>query len=184
MAICFARFWTLKHGCLEAAKQPLFGGNLWKGIGDHVELLSELAAKKPRIPAVYRAVQDLKQRFEALPSSGAEWIRGLPTLDLAAVILEEKLADRDLPEEIRWWISEFSVRVGSLIRMVSNLAPWLSPEFAAIWDAIDRAHRPDLKSLTVESAAWTLQNLDEHLARSRAAKNLRTRRALLCRICA
>ena len=164
--------WTLKHGCLEAAKQPLFGENLWKGIGDHVELLSELAAKKPRIPAVYRAVQDLKQRFEALPSNGAEWIRGLPTLDLAAVILEEKLADRDLPEEIRWWISEFSVRVGSLIRMVSNLAPWLSPEFAAIWDAIDRAHRPDLKSLTVESAAWTLQNLDEHLASLAGSKKL------------
>jgi cyclic beta-1,2-glucan synthetase len=157
-------FWTLKHGCLEAAKQPLFGENLWKGVRDYVELLSELAAKKPRIPAVYRAVQDLKQRFEALPSDGSEWIRGLSTLDLAAVILEEKLADRDLPEEIRWWISEFSVRVGSLIRMVSNLAPWLSPEFEAIWVAIDRAHRPELKSLTVESAARMLQTLDEHLA--------------------
>jgi cyclic beta-1,2-glucan synthetase len=155
--------WTLKHGCLEAAKQPLFGENQWKGIRDYVELLTELAGKKPRIPAVYRAVQDLKQRFEALPSSGAEWIRGLSTLDLAAVILEEKLADRDLPEEIRWWISEFAVRVGSLIRMVANLAPWLSPEAEAVWNLIDAAHQPDLKSFTLESAPRVIQNLDEHL---------------------
>jgi len=155
--------WTLKHGCLEAAKQPLFGENQWKGIRDYVELLTELAGKKPRIPAVYRAVQDLKQRFEALPSSGAEWINGLSTLDLAAVILEEKLADRDLPEEIRWWIGEFAVRVGSLIRMVANLAPWLSPEAEAVWNLIDQAHRPDLKSFTLESAPRTLQALDEHL---------------------
>ena len=155
--------WTLKHGCLEAAKQPLFGDNLWKGIRDYVELLSELAGKKPRIPALYRAVQDLKQRFEALPSSGGQWIKGLPTLDLAAVILEEKLADRDLPEEIRWWISEFSVRVGSLMRMVSNLAPWLSPEFEPAWNSLEPAQQPDLKSLTVESAPRLLQNLDEQL---------------------
>ncbi len=155
--------WTLKHGCLEAAKQPLFGENLWQGIRDHVDLLAELAAKKPRIPALYRAMVDLKQRFEALPSGGTEWIKTLSTLDLDAVILEEKVADSELPQEIRWWVSEFSVRVGSLIRMVANLAPWLAPEFESVWNSLDRAAKPDLRFLTIESAPLVLESLEEKL---------------------
>ena len=155
--------WTLKHGCLEAAQQPLFGENLWHGIRDHVNLLAELAAKKPRIPALYRAVNDLKQRFEDLPAGSAAWIRTLATLDLDAVILEEKVADSELPHEIRWWVSEFSIRVGSLIRMARNLAPWLAPEFDSVWNLLDRAHRPELRYLTVESAPFVLESLDERL---------------------
>jgi len=155
--------WTLKHGCLEAAKQPLFGENLWQGIRDHVNLLAELAAKKPRIPVLYRAMVDLKQRFEALPSGGTEWIKTLSTLDLDAVILEEKVADSELPQEIRWWVSEFSVRVGSLIRMVANLAPWLAPEFESVWNFLDRAAKPDLRYLTIESAPLVLESLEEKL---------------------
>jgi cyclic beta-1,2-glucan synthetase len=155
--------WTLKHGCLEAAKQALFGENLWHGIRDHVNLLAELAAKKPRIPALYRAMSDLKQRFEALPSDGIEWIKTLSTLDLDAVILEEKVADSELPQEIRWWVSEFSVRVGSLIRMVANLAPWLAPEFESVWNLLDRAAKPDLRYLTIESAPLVLESLEEKL---------------------
>lgn len=155
--------WTLKHGCIEAAQRPLFGGNLWKGIHDHVELLAELAAKKPRIPAFYRAMIDLKQRFEALPAAGTEWIRALPTLDLDAVILEEKVADCDLPHEIRWWVSEFSVRVGSLLRMVANLAPWLAPEFEPVWHSLDSAHKPDLRYLSVATGRVVLETLDEQL---------------------
>jgi cyclic beta-1,2-glucan synthetase len=155
--------WTLKHGCLEAAKQPLFGENLWQGIRDHVNLLAELATKKPRIPALHRATSDLKQRFEALPSGGTEWIKTLSTLDLDAVILEEKVADSELPQEIRWWVSEFSVRVGSLIRMVANLAPWLAPEFESVWNSLERAAKPDLRCLTIESAPLVLESLEEKL---------------------
>jgi len=172
--------WTLKHGCLEAAKQPLFGENLWQGIRDHVNLLSELAAKKPRIPVFYRAVCDLKQRFEALPSGGTEWIKVLSTLDLDAVILEEKVADSELPQELRWWVSEFSVRVGSLIRMVANLAPWLAPEFESVWNLMDRAAKPDLRYLTIESGPLVLESLEEKLQglSSCSALNNETRAAL------
>ena len=86
-------------------------------------------------------MQDLKQRFEALPLGGTEWIKRLSTLDLDAVILEEKVADSELPQEIRWWVSEFSVRVGSLIRMVANLAPWLAPEFESVSECVGVAPR-------------------------------------------
>ena len=136
--------WTLKHGCLEAAKQPLFGESC-AGDSRSRQLLAELAAKKPRISALYRAMVDLKQRFEALPSGGTEWIKTLSTLDLDAVILEEKVADSELPQEIRWWVSEFSVRVGSLIRMVANLAPWLAPEFESVSNLSECAQKPDLR---------------------------------------
>ena len=157
-------FWTLKHGCTEIAQQALFGEHLWQGIRDHVNLLSELAMKRPRIPAFYRAMVDLKQRFEALPSDGDAWIRALPTLDLDAVILEEKVGDCDLPHEIRWWVNEFSVRVGSLIRMVTNFAPWMGVEFECVWNRLDRAQKIDLKHLSLASGPSALEALQQNLA--------------------
>ncbi len=155
--------WTLKHGCFEATQHPVFRENSWQGIRDHVNLLAELASKRPRIKAFYRAVSDLKQRFEALPCRGTSWIRALPTLDLDAVILDEKLADVELPSDVRWWVNEFSIRVGSLIRMTTNLAPWLAQEFEPILEHVAAADRPDLRHLTIAAAPRALASLDEKL---------------------
>ncbi|MGC1833427.1 MAG: hypothetical protein WA714_10235, partial [Candidatus Acidiferrales bacterium] len=55
--------WTLKQGCLDAIKQPLFRPNLWQGILDNVDLLIELLSAEKDGTEVLSAARVLRQQI-------------------------------------------------------------------------------------------------------------------------
>jgi len=142
-------YWTLKHGCLEAIKQPLFRPILWRGIQDFADLLVELASSS-QDSGVVSAAKDLRERVRELSGPEMNRFRALPALEIDIAIFLEKLSKRDVSSEIAWWAHELSLRIASLKDLLEAFAPWLLEQSGA--ESLREA--PDwnfIENLTLES---------------------------------
>lgn len=143
--------WTLKHGCLEIQKQPLLRPAIWEGIRDHVDLLTELAAKA-QVDTDFRAsVHRLKQQADELFPNGLDRLDGLRTFASEVMRLRNSLAASTVDQEVIWWTKELSLRVAGLLQTLDNLTPWLDSHYlmAASLTELDVARLS--AELTIES---------------------------------
>jgi cyclic beta-1,2-glucan synthetase len=154
--------WTLKQGCLELRKQPIFRPVLWRGIHDIVDLLMELAAQSEN-PDVISSTTDLSQRVRELSGPELNRFEVIAALEIDATIYLEKVAERDANDDIAWWAQELSHRVSRLKVMVEDFAPWLLHEFQSkdFAKGIDGAI---LSKLTPESAPGAYARISAQLA--------------------
>jgi hypothetical protein len=82
---------TLKQGCLDIGTRPIFRGELWQGIRDHLDLVTELVGKNEYPNDAGLSLRSLTQRLEMLGEETLVWLRALPELEKEASILEFRL---------------------------------------------------------------------------------------------
>jgi len=161
--------WTLKQGCLELNRQPLFRAVLWRGIRDHVSLLDEIA-RAAAVPAdAVRAIEGLRQRMDSLGEESAAWIRDLPALEQMALEVEGTLANRGAEiEELEWWAAETSARLRAVRNTVESFTPWLLPVHRKVFRQLEaEPEKPEkgVEHLTLEALPPVLADLDAKLQR-------------------
>ena len=121
--------WTLKQGCLDMIKQPLFRPALWESLRDHADVLAEAARQDPASRDLVPDILELKEATERLDPADLAQIEELRALEIEALIVFNRIAKSNGNQEISWWGRELSQRVTSLLRMTETLAPWLDSQF-------------------------------------------------------
>lgn len=134
--------WTLKQGCLETMREPLFRRVLLQGLSDHLETANDLLPQSGTSGGVL-LIERLKQKIKTV-SSADNWPDALPSIAAEASALEQELSGAGLPEEAVWWTHELSLRIAALQQMVYDFAPWLLPTFAQF-----RHHFADLLKMKI-----------------------------------
>jgi hypothetical protein len=117
--------WTLKQGCLDAIKQPLFRPNLWQGILDNVDLLIELLSAEKVGAEVLSAARVLREQIVAIAGPDLKRFDRLSALEVDVAVFIQALSKSDPSSEVASWVRELSSRVSNLTDMVWDFAPWL-----------------------------------------------------------
>jgi cyclic beta-1,2-glucan synthetase len=152
---------TLKQGCLEIGGQPLFRGELWQGIRDHVELVTALAGKIAYPNDAAASIRSLTQRLETLGEDALVWLRALPELEKEASTLAFRLYARlERDEELRWWVLEMLRRLQSVRSMTEALAPWVLPEYRELCEHCELQLEVGLPGLTLDALPAFMADLD------------------------
>jgi len=117
-----ASLWTLQQGSLRLLEQPLLNAELAKGLLDHLYLLTTLGALHRR-------------KFTLLEKdlAGNGWLPSIlsSSQDVLADV-DSKASSSTNAAEARWFEQRSNDRVQQLLQTVTQYAPWLSPEFAAL----------------------------------------------------
>jgi cyclic beta-1,2-glucan synthetase len=117
-----ASLWTLQQGCLDRLHRPVVQPCLTEGFVDFLRALGS-AHLFPR---------KLISAFEK--QNGTDrWLQAV--LDLPDEILQKAsqiAAETKKAANSRWLVQEAATRVRSIRRLVTDYAPWLVPEFAAL----------------------------------------------------
>ncbi len=144
-----ASLWTLKQGCLEAARQPIFRPALWRGIHDIADLMVELVGSGNN-PLLARA-RDLSQRVRELAGPDRNRFDVIPGLEIDVAIFAEKVSRYGASAEVSWWTHELELRVANLKQLVETMAPWLAPPFRDFPMVRSSGIKNILEKLTLES---------------------------------
>ena len=165
-----ASLWTLKQSCLGLASEPLLSKNLWQGIRDHIQLLSDLS-QEPAVPTETRtAILDLSAFAEPLKDDASLWIGALPWLEQQIQRIESvlgKSARFSAPTETRpapdlaWWAGETAARLRGVRDQVENLIPWALPEFLPFF-----SHVAPIERITLGSLPSALGDVENQVAES------------------
>jgi hypothetical protein len=155
--------WTMKQGCLEALREPIFRAELWRGVADHLEMIADsLATERLGHPAS-ALVKDMRGRIKALATSAPEWAEALPTLERDVVALEKKLS-QEIPGESAWWAHELCLRITHLESLFYDFAPWMTAQFAKYTQTREIQNILASERMTVESLPRLCTALDAKLA--------------------
>lgn len=157
--------WTLKQGCLEMAKSPLFRRHLWEGIQDHVVLIIEMIVEEKDNQQVMAALEHMQQQLSVL-LSGSEPLEFdiLPILSSDLEAVQRSLSEYGVSDDIRWWVDELSKRVANVCQMVKDFAPWMLPEFVKVREIAEIDSLIRLSEITLESAPNRLREMDAIMA--------------------
>jgi cyclic beta-1,2-glucan synthetase len=174
-----ASLWTLKHGCLDAVKQPVFRPVLWRGIHDLVDLLVELAAPSGSAELI-SATNDLCQRVRELSGPEMNRFDVLPALEIDVAIFVGKISKYAVSAEVNWWAHELSLRVASLKHLVEELAPWLLVPFSSVDQSLGIVNWRFLGSLTLETLPRVYEEVRAELQPVAGNRENAEGRDLLC----
>jgi len=117
-----ASFWTLKEGCLNQLKKPLFPPGLADGLWDHLRVLSDL-----------RAFPKKQITFLEDEVSGDDWLQSLLALPGAAIAgVHKKSVPAKSEVDVQWFEEQARLRLENLCGNVRQYAPWLLPEFTSL----------------------------------------------------
>ncbi len=144
--------WTLKHGCLEAMKAPIFQETLWRGLEDHLDLVAEFLPKERKNERITARIEEMKLRTHSKVSGDAMWLDLVRSLEVDVAMLEMELSEAKIAEEGRWWAHELSLRLHHLGKLVQDFTPWLLPEVAKYLRAFEISNDASINGLTLESA--------------------------------
>jgi len=139
--------WTLKQGCLDAIKQPLFRPNLWQGILDHTDLLIELLAAENASREILSAARVLRQQIVALAGPDLNRFDRLSALEVDVAVFQQAVSKYQVSGQVSSAIRELASRVSSLTEMVWDFAPWLHGKLKT-----SVSFSGELTALTLDSA--------------------------------
>ncbi|MFL6463047.1 MAG: glucoamylase family protein [Bryobacteraceae bacterium] len=141
-----ASLWSLKQGCLELLREPVFRQNTLSGLGDHYTIVGGKGAL-----AEFKRI-----------SAGRDPATWLPLL----------FGDSD-PHSIpsnsagsngqAWWSAELRNRILALQKEVRDFAPWLQPEFKPLREISNFELDLSLNSLIPGKAESFYRELDRKL---------------------
>jgi cyclic beta-1,2-glucan synthetase len=156
--------WTLKQGCLELSRRPIFRAALWRGIRDHLNVLDEMARAGAAPEEAVRALERLRAAAEPLQEESAAWMRELPALEQMALELEATLVNGGPGiEELRCWAAETSERLRRVREMLGSFAPWLLPANGKLFAQLELGPEQSVERLTLDSLPSALADLDARL---------------------
>jgi cyclic beta-1,2-glucan synthetase len=155
--------WTLKHGCAEAMKAPIFQEVFWRGLEDHLDIVAEFLPKERKNERIIARIEEMKLRTQSKVSGDAMWLDVVRGLEVDVAMLEMELAEGGVAEEGRWWAHELSLRLHHLGKMVQDFTPWLLPEVAKYLRAFEISHDVPISGLTLDSARKANVDLQERM---------------------
>lgn len=165
-----ASLWTLKQSCLGLAHQPLLSRNLWQGIRDHLQLLSDVS-QETLVPSEARtAIGELVASAEPLKDDAAAWIGALPWLEqqiqwIEAITRKEATnspaANPPLAADLAWWAGETAARLRGIRDQVESLIPWALPLYLPYFYPV-----ATLEEITLASLPSALRAVENHVAES------------------
>jgi cyclic beta-1,2-glucan synthetase len=133
-----ASLWTLQQGCLDLLTRPVLLATAAEGFLDHLRILVGLRAFSPKRFSVLQ--KEIKKK---------DWLQYL--LNLADPFDEErqKSDQSKLSTDAQWFGDQAQSRIEGARQTVRSYAPWLLPEFAALWEhlAVKSSSTPDLPAL-------------------------------------
>jgi len=143
--------WTLKQGCQEMIKQPLFRPALWEALRDHADVLAEAVTQDSASGELVSGILELKQETERLVPADLRQIEELRALEIDALIAFNRIAKERGNEVICRWGRELSQRVTNLLRTMEIFAPWLDAQFEGSFRLSDSEARLFQRELSLES---------------------------------
>lgn len=155
--------WTMKQGCLEAIREPIFRPELWRGVLDHLETIEDLLASERLGHPANTLVKEMKGRIKALGSSASHWAEVLPALERDAVALEKKLS-QEVQAESAWWAHELCLRITHLESLFYDFAPWMTAQFAKYTQTREIHNILGSERMTLESLPRLCSALDAKLS--------------------
>ena len=130
---------ALRQGCLSLLKRPIVGVDLLAGLRDHAYRLREELPYNARSISVMRLLASLLRHLDCEPADLFYWESVLTEArELAQRIREMLVATHTRLEnqreyaksdELRYWESLLSKRIGAAIDELYCLAPWLQSPF-------------------------------------------------------
>jgi hypothetical protein len=155
--------WTLKQGCLEAIREPIFRAEMWRGVFDHLETLEDLLASERLGHPANAILKEMKRKIKALGTSATNWAEALPALERDVVALEKKIS-QETPGESAWWAHELCLRITHLESLLYDFAPWMTEQFAKHTQTRDIQNILGSERMTLESLPKLCAALDRKLA--------------------
>jgi cyclic beta-1,2-glucan synthetase len=165
--------WTLKQGCLDAIKLPLFRPNLWQGILDHVDLLLEMFSSEKGSKdgaEIVSAARVLRQQIVALAGPDLTRFDRLSALEVDVAVFIQTLSKWQPSDEVASWVRELSSRVSNLTEMVWDFAPWLHGKLKNSLSS-DPNDEQLVTELSLESASVARRRIAERLGVAPTAGN-------------
>jgi cyclic beta-1,2-glucan synthetase len=134
-----ASLWTLQQGCLDLLVRPMLQTSASEGFLDHLRMLVDVRALSRRHFSAFQ--KEIKRK---------KWLPYL--LSDADRVLEQVHQESVKPKhskDAQWFSEQARSRLENVRQIVSSYAPWLLPEFAALWDdpAINSNSTRDLPAL-------------------------------------
>jgi hypothetical protein len=155
--------WTMKQGCLEAIREPIFRVEMWRGVADHLETVEDLLASERLGHPASGLVKEMKEKIKALGTSTPNWAEALPALERDAVALEKKLS-QEVQGESAWWAHELCLRITHLESLLYDSAPWMISQFAKYTQTREIQNILGSERVTLESLPRLCMVLDTKLA--------------------
>ena len=155
--------WTLKSGCLEAVKAPIFQESFWRGLEDHLDLVAEFLPKERKNERIAKRIEEMKLRTRLKKEGNGNWLDVVRGLEVDVAMLEMELAEAQVGEEGRWWARELSQRLHHMGKMVQDFTPWLLPEVEKYLRAFEISCDAVIEQLTLGSALKVNTDLQAQL---------------------
>lgn len=155
--------WTLKSGCLEAMKAPVFQESFWRGLDDHLDLMAEFLPKERKNERIAKRIEEMKLRTRLKKDGNGNWLDVVRGLEVDVAMLEMELAEAQAGEEGRWWARELSQRLHHVGKMVQDFTPWLLPEVEKYLRAFEISSDVPIETLTLGSALKVNADLQARL---------------------
>jgi len=155
--------WTLKSGCLEAVKVPIFQESFWQGLGDHLDLVADFLPKEKKNERIAKRIEEMKLRTRLRKDGSGNWLDVVRGLEVDVAMLEIELTEAQVGDEGRWWARELSQRLHHMGKMVQDFTPWLLPEVEKYLRAFEISSDAAIEKLTVGSALKVNANLQARL---------------------
>ncbi len=155
--------WTLKQGCLEAHKAPIFQEAFWRGLEDHLDIVAEFLPKERKNERIAARIADMKVRTRLKTAADTAWLEVIHGLEVDVAMLEMELAEAEVAEEGRWWAHEVTQRLHAMGKMIQDYTPWLLPEVAKYLRAFEISSEMAVGGLTLESARKANADLQKRL---------------------
>jgi hypothetical protein len=117
-----ASLWTLQQGCIDKLFQPVLQPCLAEGCLDYLRAMTAARVLPRRILAAYERQNRTDQ-----------WLQSIVEFpDDVFQKASQTLAESNLAAKSPWLVREAASRVQNVRQVVSDYAPWFSPEFAVL----------------------------------------------------
>jgi cyclic beta-1,2-glucan synthetase len=152
--------WVLKQGCLAAADEPVFRGELFKGLLNQLDAAVEALKKADYTLEFISPIDELRARATALSTDPVAWSEAIPELQsVLATALEALDRERSSDPHAHWWLSQSLSHLEDLRSICERFCPWVLSEFAAV-----RAQVGELLDRSILSEV-ALRQLPDFIAR-------------------
>jgi hypothetical protein len=161
-----ASLYTLHTGALSLLRKPLISRSLFTAFRPFWELIQQ----QGKLPGPLSKL--------TLPSESAsvsDWLNWLPDT------YETFRASSTVGAKDPWWQEEMHKRIGAILQIVHNYAPWLDPRFAPLHDDPEFAIESDTELLTIDKASEYCARLQTRFSEAGVATNARQVLALQLR---
>ncbi|HEU0005027.1 MAG TPA: glucoamylase family protein, partial [Terriglobia bacterium] len=154
-----ASLWLLEQGCLDLEEKPVLGAEALQGLGDAVQIISEIVLRDRSMPAAVRnATTTLAGLFAATPVQGPELTRRIDAAVAPAQQLIQAVRDGVQPQtELMYWSLRLERGIYAWQMTANEFLPWLESAHllsdAMHWkltpegDPIELSRTPSLREL-------------------------------------